>query len=201
MKFPGEQDSYFFATNKYANPNGWFRRNSVTVETKKQTIRATLPLAKVPRWKKPYLCDRMHYAAGKRNMRDAAASLSHGKRHGRGAHIPAQGDRIRRHAIEILWHYFQNDPERPLVYGEVELINPPRQRLRGEPLKEGVLVHPVLVGFCGTDHELMQMGRRGQLNAKFPPGQKRLINGHEGVVWVPSENRFAIVLIRGGRQH
>lgn len=94
--------------------------------------------------------------------------------------------------------YFQNDPERPLVYGEVELINPPRQRLRGEPLKEGVLVHPVLVGFCGTDHELMQMGRRGQLNAKFPPGQKRLINGHEGVVWVPSENRFAIVLIRGG---
>ena len=94
--------------------------------------------------------------------------------------------------------YFQNDPERPLVYGEVELINPPRQRLRGEPLKEGVLVHPVLVGFCGTDHELMQTGRRGQLNAKFPPGQKRLINGHEGVVWVPSENRFAIVLIRGG---
>lgn len=94
--------------------------------------------------------------------------------------------------------YFQNDPERPLVYGEVGLINPPRQRLRGEPLKEGVLVHPVLVGFCGTDHELMQMGRRGQLNAKFPPGQKRLINGHEGVVWVPSENRFAIVLIRGG---
>lgn len=94
--------------------------------------------------------------------------------------------------------YFQNDPERPLVYGEVELLNPPRRRLRGEPLKEGVLVHPVLVGFCGTDHELMQMGRRGQLNAKFPPGQKRLINGHEGVVWVPSENRFAIVLIRGG---
>ena len=44
----------------------------------------------------------------------------------------------------------------------------------------------------------MQMGRREQLNAKFPPGQKRLINGHEGVVWVPSENRFAIVLIRGG---
>ena len=35
--------------------------------------------------------------------------------------------------------YFQNDPVRPLVYGEVELINPPRQRLRGEPVKEGVL--------------------------------------------------------------
>ena len=38
--------------------------------------------------------------------------------------------------------YFQNDPERPLVYGEMELINPPRQRLRGEPLKEGIPVKP-----------------------------------------------------------
>lgn len=94
--------------------------------------------------------------------------------------------------------YFQNDPERPLVYGEVELIDPPRQRLRGEPLKQGVLVHPVMVGFCGTDNELMQMGRKGLLGPKFPAGQKRLINGHEGVVWVPSEERFAIVLIRGG---
>ena len=94
--------------------------------------------------------------------------------------------------------YFQNDALRPLVYGEVEVINPPRQRLRGEPVQEGILVHPVLVGFCGTDHELMQMGRAGKLAAKFPSGQKRLINGHEGVVWVPSQNRFAIVLIRGG---
>ncbi|MCQ2457765.1 MAG: hypothetical protein MJ142_03415 [Clostridia bacterium] len=94
--------------------------------------------------------------------------------------------------------YFQNDPEHPLVYGEVEVINPPRQRLRGEPLKEGILVHPVMVGFCGTDHELMMMGKRGELTPKFPAGQKRLINGHEGIVWVPEQNRFAIVLIRGG---
>ena len=94
--------------------------------------------------------------------------------------------------------YFQNDPESPLVYGEVELINPPRQRLHGEPKQEGILVEPVIVGFCGTDHELMQMGRKGQLDKKFPEGQRRLINGHEGVVWVPSQNRFAIVLIRGG---
>ena len=36
--------------------------------------------------------------------------------------------------------YFQNDPVWPLKYGEVELINPPRRRLRGEALKEGVLV-------------------------------------------------------------
>ena len=100
--------------------------------------------------------------------------------------------------MKALGTYFQNDPERPLVYGEVELINPPRQRLRGEAQKEGILVKPVIVGFCGTDHELMEMGRRGQLGPKFPAGQKRLINGHEGVVWVPEERRFAIVLIRGG---
>ena len=94
--------------------------------------------------------------------------------------------------------YFQNDREQPLKYGEVELINPPRQRLRGEAKKEGIEVHPVIVGFCGTDYELMRMGSRGELGAKFPPGQDRLINGHEGVVWVPEQNRFAIVLIRGG---
>nr|AHF26240.1 fucose utilisation protein [uncultured bacterium Contigcl_1794] len=94
--------------------------------------------------------------------------------------------------------YFQNDAERPLKYGEVELINPPRQRLRGEPEKEGIPVHPVVIGFCGTDYELMKMGRNGRLGAKFPAGTDRLINGHEGVVWVPSEKRFAIVLIRGG---
>lgn len=94
--------------------------------------------------------------------------------------------------------YFQNSEEKPLCYGEVNLINPPRQRLRGEPPKEGKEAIPVFCGFCGTDYELMQMGKRGELNPKFPHGQHRLINGHEGVVWVPSENRFAIVLIRGG---
>ena len=94
--------------------------------------------------------------------------------------------------------FFQNDREHPLQYGEVNLINPPRQRLRGEPKKEGIAVHPVIVGFCGTDYELMRMGSRGELGPKFPAGQNRLINGHEGVVWVPEENRFAIVLIRGG---
>ena len=94
--------------------------------------------------------------------------------------------------------YFQNDPQQPLAYGEVELINPPRQRLRGEPALPGILAEPVLVGFCGTDNELMQMGRKGLLGSKFPAGTNRLINGHEGVVWVPSQQRFAIVLIRGG---
>lgn len=94
--------------------------------------------------------------------------------------------------------YFQNDPDRPIQYGEINLINPPRQRLRGEEQKTGIEAWPVFQGFCGTDNELMNMGRSGKLGAKFPAGENRLINGHEGVVWVPSENRFAIVLIRGG---
>lgn len=94
--------------------------------------------------------------------------------------------------------YFVNDSEKPLRYGEINLMNPPRQRLRCEEKIEGVEAIPVFCGFCGTDYELMKMGSRGELDAKFPDGEQRLINGHEGVVWVPSENRFAIVLIRGG---
>ncbi|MCI5734782.1 MAG: hypothetical protein MR281_01430 [Eubacterium sp.] len=94
--------------------------------------------------------------------------------------------------------YFVNDSEKPLRYGLVNLINPPRQRLRGEEKKEGIEAIPVFCGFCGTDFELMKMGRQSLLDKKFPKGEKRLINGHEGVVWVPSEERFAIVLIRGG---
>ena len=85
---------------------------------------------------------------------------------------------------KVFGTFFRNDPDHPLVYGKVE--------------KEGIPVEPVIVGFCGTDHELMMMGKRGQLSPKFPEGQNRLVNGHEGVVWVPSQNRFAIVLIRGG---
>ncbi len=91
-----------------------------------------------------------------------------------------------------------NDEKEPLRYGEINLINPKRKRLRGEPEKEGIKVYPVFCGFCGTDYELMKMGRAGALSPKFPQGETRLINGHEGVVWVPSEKRFAIVLIRGG---
>lgn len=94
--------------------------------------------------------------------------------------------------------YFQNDRQHPLVYGDVEITNVKRKRLRGEEEKEGILCEPVMIGFCGTDNELMHMGSEGRLSAKFPEGTKRLINGHEGIVWVPSENRFAIVLIRGG---
>lgn len=94
--------------------------------------------------------------------------------------------------------YFQNDAEKPLVYGDVEIENVKRQRLRGEELKDAVLCEPVMVGFCGTDNELMNMGSKGLMGPKFPEGKNRLINGHEGIVYVPSEDRFAIVLIRGG---
>lgn len=94
--------------------------------------------------------------------------------------------------------YFQNDSEKPLVYGDVEITNVKRRCLRGENEKEGILCEPVMIGFCGTDNELMHMGRESRLSAKFPEGYSRLINGHEGIVWVPSQNRFAIVLIRGG---
>ena len=94
--------------------------------------------------------------------------------------------------------YFQNDPDLPICYGEINLINPLRKRLRGEALKQGIRALPVFCGFCSTDFELMHMGEKGKLDAKFPAGEKRLINGHEGVVWVPEENRFAVVLIRGG---
>ena len=94
--------------------------------------------------------------------------------------------------------YLVNDAERSLRFGEVNLINPARRMRRGLEAKEGVKCRTVLTGFCGTDYELMSMGRRGELGAKFPAGQERLINGHEGVVWVPAEQRYAIVLIRGG---
>ena len=103
--------------------------------------------------------------------------------------------------MKVKGTYFQNSPDAPLVYGDVELINPLRRRLRGEEEKPGIQAQSVFVGFCGTDFELMHMGQRGALNAKFPAGTNRLINGHEGLVWVPSENRFAIVLIRGGNSY
>ena len=46
--------------------------------------------------------------------------------------------------------YFVNDEKEPLRYGEINLINPPRQRLRGEEKKSGIEAVPVFCGFCGT---------------------------------------------------
>ena len=103
--------------------------------------------------------------------------------------------------MKVKGTYFQNDPSHPIVYGDVEIENPPRRRLRGEAEKAGILAKTVIAGFCGTDYTLMKMGQEGKLAEKFPAGQKRLINGHEGVVYVPSQKRFAIVLIRGGNSY
>lgn len=94
--------------------------------------------------------------------------------------------------------YFENDKNAAIKYGEVTVKNAPRERLRGEEKKLGIKAIPVFCGFCGTDFELYKMGLDGALAPKFPENESRLINGHEGVVWVPDENRFAIVLIRGG---
>ena len=65
--------------------------------------------------------------------------------------------------------YLQNDPQRPIQYGEAQISNPPRRRLRGEAVKEGILAKTVIAGFCGTDYTLMKMGREGSLEGKFPP--------------------------------
>ena len=43
--------------------------------------------------------------------------------------------------------YFQNSEEKPLVYGDVEIHNIPRRRLRGEEEKEGIIAESVFVGF------------------------------------------------------
>ena len=86
--------------------------------------------------------------------------------------------------------YFQNSADQPLVYGEVETINPPRRKLRGLEEKQGIIAESAFVGFCGTDFELMHMGQRGQLNAKFPAGQKRLSGSPR--LFPPSRNLRAL---------
>ena len=108
---------------------------------------------------------------------------------------------IRKVDMIVKGTYFQNSKEKPLVYGDVEIFNTKRERLRGEEKKEGVLAESVIVGFCGTDNSFLHMAAEENMGSKFPEGTDRLINGHEGLVWIPSENRFAIVLIRGGASY
>ena len=93
--------------------------------------------------------------------------------------------------------FLENDPKRPAKYGRVRLVNPARRPTAAGRLRKGIKARTLITGFCGTDWELLRMGARGELDEKFPPGTRRLITGHEGVVYVPSQKRFAIVLIRG----
>lgn len=94
--------------------------------------------------------------------------------------------------------YLRNNPSLSLCYGDIEVKNVKRKKLRGLPEKEGIIAETVIAGFCGTDFELMKMGLENKLHDKFPKGLDRLVNGHEGLVYVPSQKRFAVVLIRGG---
>lgn len=44
--------------------------------------------------------------------------------------------------------YFVNDEKEPLRYGEVNLINPPRQRLRGEEKRAELKPFPCSAAFA-----------------------------------------------------
>ena len=63
--------------------------------------------------------------------------------------------------------YFQNSEKNPLVYGDVEIHNIPRRRLRGEEEKEGIIAESVFVRYCGTDYRLMNIGQVANLNRSF----------------------------------
>ncbi len=97
--------------------------------------------------------------------------------------------------------YFKNDPNKPLRYGDVEISSDSKVKLRGLEPKDEILVYPVITGFCGTDRAFLDMSKAGIMQDKFPQGTDRLVNGHEGVVYVPSQKRFAVVLIRGGESY
>ena len=68
--------------------------------------------------------------------------------------------------MKVYGTYFHNDPEHPLVYGEVELINPVRQRLRGEEKKSGVLVYPVMCGFWIYENHQGYLGAQAEVQNK-----------------------------------
>ena len=55
--------------------------------------------------------------------------------------------------MKVKGTYFQNDKEKPLVYGDVEIINPKRRRLRGEEEKEGKKDH-VSIGITNVKTRL-----------------------------------------------
>ena len=69
--------------------------------------------------------------------------------------------------------YFQNDKNNPLCYGDVELINPKRQRLRGEEAKEGIVAESAFVGFCGNGQRISQYGSCREYVAQVPGRNKQ----------------------------
>ena len=54
--------------------------------------------------------------------------------------------------MQVKGTYFQNDKENPLVYGDINLINPKRRRLRGEEEKEGIVHHLIDIKDVSEDY-------------------------------------------------
>jgi len=94
--------------------------------------------------------------------------------------------------------YVVNDRERPIRFGEVEIENRETRATLKHERRKGILCHTVITGFCGSDYEFMKMGRELNFSHKFPAGKNRLINGHEGVLYVPEWKKFAVLSVRGG---
>lgn len=91
-----------------------------------------------------------------------------------------------------------NDKEKPVRFGEIEIENTPTQATLQHEVKKGIFCQTVITAFCGSDYEFMKMGRDLNLTPKCPSGKNRLVNGHEGVLWVPEWNKFAVLSVRGG---
>ena len=94
--------------------------------------------------------------------------------------------------------YVVNDHKESIQYGKAKIRNRLLRASLDCPEKHGVLCKTAITGFCGSDYEFMKMGLNGKMTEKFPPEAKRLINGHEGVVFVPEWRKYAIPVIRGG---
>lgn len=95
--------------------------------------------------------------------------------------------------------YFQNSQIKPIVFGDVSIYNIPRRKNLNSSIRNGILCETIASSFCGSDNGMFKLAQSETFPLdRFPSKQKRLINGHEGVVYIPSQKRFAIVLVRGG---
>ena len=94
--------------------------------------------------------------------------------------------------------YMVNHKLNPARYGKIEISNTNTRASGFHRSKKGILCRTVATGICGSDLMFLNMGRRNELEKIFPPGKKRLIIGHEGVIYVPQMKRYAVLNIRGG---
>lgn len=94
--------------------------------------------------------------------------------------------------------YLVNDSNYPARYGEIDLQNVKTQATAQHRPRKGILCRTVATGICGSDLMFIEMGQKSELEKIFPPGSRRLIIGHEGVIYVPQEKTYAVLNIRGG---